>query len=684
MNFMTNLFLNQPFEKNRIRLLVLWCLTTFGEYKTLNFLEKVKDIGFYYATSAGLSLGINDLLIPPIKSNMIIETEFSTKKALLEHEKGNNTPVERLQQMIDFWYRTSENLKSQVVRNFTETDKLNPVFMMAFSGARGNISQVRQLVGMRGLMADPDGQILDFPIRSNFREGLTLTEYVISCYGARKGVVDTALKTANSGYLTRRLVDVAHHIIITQFDCQTKKGILISHTKINKKIVISMEKKILGRTIFETIPNCIKKNQLITSSLAIQINRLKSKVVVRSPLTCKFKNSICQLCYGWSLSTNQLVSIGECVGIIAAQSIGEPGTQLTMRTFHTGGVFSGDVMEEIRSPDEGVIEYKQSLPGLLIRTLHGKIAYLTKQSSKIYLTKNNYIKNEFFIPQSTVLFVKNLEKVEKNKLIGEYSFFLNIKNKENQTKYKIFSEIDGEVFFEKVLCLQIKKEEGNNLKIALNLGSIWLIHTKIQKSQSKFNFFNAGDIINKKSIFGISLLINNLPGFVKKKQNIDYFLKKNKVFTSGAEKLKKKNFYINEIFGQISYFRIFYKNLGYFVNFYKTDANFFISLNFQKKIKNIKSFFFQEFFHRRCQNSFFFSKTSTFLLNKKIDNKKNYYKIIKKNFKFKELLKNIFFVKIGKINKNTSVTCCLLQKNGSGEKKKLFPIPSAAGVEKNF
>jgi len=410
---MTNLFLNQPFEKNRIRLLVLWSLNTFGEFNTLNFIEKLKDIGFYHATFAGLSLGINDLLIPPIKSKMIIETEFSTKKALLEHEKGNNTPVERLQQMIDFWHRTSEVLRSQVVQNFTETDKLNPVFMMAFSGARGNISQVRQLVGMRGLMADPDGQILDFPIRSNFREGLTLTEYVISCYGARKGVVDTALKTANSGYLTRRLVDVAHHIIITQFDCKTKKGIFLAHTKINRKILVSMEKKIIGRTILEPLSPIINKNQLITPLIARKINKVRNKILVRSPLTCKFKNSICQLCYGWSLSNSKLVSIGECVGILAAQSIGEPGTQLTMRTFHTGGVFSGDVMEEIRSPAQGIIEYQQSLPGLLIRTLHGKIAYLTKQSSKIFLKQKNIIIAEFVFPQLTILFVKNTENVKK-------------------------------------------------------------------------------------------------------------------------------------------------------------------------------------------------------------------------------------------------------------------------------
>ncbi len=666
---MTNLFLNQAFEKNRIRLLVLWSLTTFGEYNTLNFIEKLKDIGFYYATFAGLSLGINDLLIPPIKSNMIIETEFSTKKALLENEKGNNTPVERLQQMIDFWHRTSEVLRSQVVQNFNETDKLNPVFMMAFSGARGNISQVRQLVGMRGLMADPDGQILDFPIRSNFREGLTLTEYVISCYGARKGVVDTALKTANSGYLTRRLVDVAHHIIITQFDCQTKKGIFVSHTKINRKIFVSMEKKIIGRTILESIPNIIEKNQLITPSLAIQINKLKNKILVRSPLTCEFKNSICQLCYGWSLSNSQLVSIGECVGIIAAQSIGEPGTQLTMRTFHTGGVFSGDVMEEIRSPEQGIIKYQQSLPGLLIRTLHGKIAYLTKQSSKICLKQKNNIITEFSIPQLTILFVKNFEKVKKNKLLAEYSFFLNLKNKEIQTKYKIFSGNDGEIFFEKVLCLQIKKKEGNFLRIGLNLGSIWLMHSKIQKSQNIRNFFNTGDIVTNKSILGASFLKSNFEGVIQKKNNVPFFFKKNRKFNLKEKILqnkfyfKKTNFFVNKNFIQFFYHQISYRKLGYFFSFKETEKTFFLSLGFNQRKKNIKSFYFQEFFEKnytqklfekKKKNFLFFYPTTTFIFTNLKKRKKIYKNKILKKLVFlnsKKFLNNLLSLKIEKIKK---------------------------------
>ena len=246
-------FFNGCFDKNRIKLLISWSFQNCGEHITIDLVENLKNIGFDYATQAGVSLGIDDLKIPETKAQFIFDSDIQIANAEIHYKKGYITGVEKFQQLIDTWHRISETLKQNVIQYFKITDVLNPVYMMAFSGARGNISQVRQLVGMRGLMSDPQGQILDFPIKSKFREGLTLTEYVISCYGARKGLVDTALKTANSGYLTRRLVDVSHHIIVCEFDCKTKKGVILNTIIENQKIIVPLENRLIGRILAENI-----------------------------------------------------------------------------------------------------------------------------------------------------------------------------------------------------------------------------------------------------------------------------------------------------------------------------------------------------------------------------------------------------------------------------------------------
>ena len=420
-------FFNYSFDKNRIKALLSWSLMHFGEKVALDMVEKIKQIGFEYGTRAGASLGLEDLKIPLSKTALVAQAELDVQFTQNSTLQFKVTAIERFQHLIDTWHRSSESLKKDVVQHFRSTDLLNPVYMMAFSGARGNISQVSQLVGMRGLMADPQGQIISFPIRSNFREGLTLTEYVISCYGARKGLVDTALRTANAGYLTRRLVDVSHHVIVSQFDCKTNRGIFLTPLFENGKIRLPLEARLLGRVLAQNIsnsekskgkpvsnlqtkvllgagkkrriPKCFGKrwrenqarpwvkvwqpnaepkveligsrNQQISHNLAEKIAALRDKVLVRSPLSCNRTTSICRLCYGWSLSEGKLVPFGEAVGIIAAQSIGEPGTQLTMRTFHTGGVFSGDVVDEIRAPHKGLIEFSTPLQGKLVRTSHG-------------------------------------------------------------------------------------------------------------------------------------------------------------------------------------------------------------------------------------------------------------------------------------------------------------------------
>jgi hypothetical protein len=467
-------FWNQCFDKGRLKNFVLWFFTNFGEHKTVTLLENLKNIGFEYATKAGISLGIDDLKIPPKKTQLIAEAEKQTKATISQYKRGEITGVERFQRLIDCWHRTSESLKQEVIQHFQKTDILNPVYMMAFSGARGNISQVRQLVGMRGLMADPQGQILDFPIRSNFKEGLTLTEYIISCYGARKGIVDTALRTANAGYLTRRLVDVAQHVLVALFDCGTMRGIILTDMKEGNKTIYALPNRLVGRVLAHDVDVIGFRNQEISTDLAILLAKKKKRIIVRSPLTCGCHKLVCQLCYGWSLSQGNLVSIGEAVGIIAGQSIGEPGTQLTMRTFHTGGVFSGDFTDQIKAPFDGFVKYPVSIPGTLIRTSEGKIAYLTRSDGQIFVspfqkspevtTHVNVTKKEekrldsqregssqktksFKIPPFTLLFVRNGELIFSKQVIAQISNISKSQFKKNESERCINAELEGEILF---------------------------------------------------------------------------------------------------------------------------------------------------------------------------------------------------------------------------------------------
>nr|AOC61448.1 beta'' subunit of RNA polymerase [Rhexinema sarcinoideum] len=459
-------FYNRSFDKGRLKTLISWSVFYFGEKKTIDLVEKLKTIGYAYATKAGISLSIDDLKIPISKKNYVCKAEQILNFANQQVKKGRLTSMEYFSKVIETWNKTSENLKDEVIDNFKKTDELNPVFLMAFSGARGNISQVRQLTSMRGLMSDPQGRIINFPIQSNFREGLTLTEYLISCHGARKGVVDTALRTATSGYLTRRLVDVAHHVIIRGFDCGTQKGILLTDFKKGSKILIALKNRLVGRRLAEDIwtnKNELigTRNQEIDASLGLAISKTQNSVLIRSPLTCEKGNFVCQLCYGWSLASHRLVSLGEAVGVIAAQSIGEPGTQLTMRTFHTGGVFSGEISEEIKTPVTGVVTFPNSIPGKLVRTAYGQIAFLTKQNSVLNVIPQNLdlLNNtgnqsklnpiQIKIPAYALLFAKQKQNVEKNQVLAETSTFLNEESYSIASYQTLYSEFSGQFKLEK-------------------------------------------------------------------------------------------------------------------------------------------------------------------------------------------------------------------------------------------
>ena len=334
-------FRNRVVDKGQLRNLISWAFINYGTARTAVMADKLKDLGFRYATKAGVSISVDDLMVPPSKRSLLDAAEEEIRSTEERYQRGEITEVERFQKVIDTWNGTSEALKDEVVTHFKKTNPLNSVYMMAFSGARGNISQVRQLVGMRGLMANPQGQIIDLPIKTNFREGLTVTEYIISSYGARKGLVDTALRTADSGYLTRRLVDVSQDVIIREFDCGTTRGIPLRAMREGDKTMIKLASRLLGRVVAvdvvhpETGEMIAERNTPISDELAKTIQDAGvEEVVVRSPLTCEAARSVCQHCYGWSLAHGKMVDLGEAVGIIAAQSIGEPGTQLTMRTFH--------------------------------------------------------------------------------------------------------------------------------------------------------------------------------------------------------------------------------------------------------------------------------------------------------------------------------------------------------------
>ena len=261
------MFYNYTVDKGRIKKLIARAYRSFGSARCAQLADHLKDLGFRFATRAGVSISIDDLTIPPSKKGLIEEAEKEIRSTEQRYVKGEITEVERFQKAIDTWNGTSEALKDEVIRNFRETDPLNSVYMMAFSGARGNMSQVRQLVGMRGLMADPQGEIIDLPIKTNFREGLTVTEYVISSYGARKGLVDTALRTADSGYLTRRLVDVSQDVIVREVDCGTARGIVVSPMRDGNRVLIPLSDRLLGRMLAKDVidPETAKSSQTQSS-----------------------------------------------------------------------------------------------------------------------------------------------------------------------------------------------------------------------------------------------------------------------------------------------------------------------------------------------------------------------------------------------------------------------------------
>ncbi|CAI8583020.1 unnamed protein product [Vicia faba] len=440
-------FHNNVIGGTAIKRLISRLIDHFGMAYTSHILDQVKTLGFHQATATSISLGIDDLLTIPSKGWLVQDAEQQSSILEKHNHYGNVHAVEKLRQSIEIWYATSEYLRQQMNSNFRMTDPFNPVHIMSFSGARGNASQVHQLVGMRGLMSDPQGQMIDLPIQSNLREGLSLTEYIISCYGARKGVVDTAVRTSDAGYLTRRLVEVVQHIVVRRTDCGTIRGIYVNtrNGMMPERILIQT---LIGRVVADDIyigSRCIVvRNQDIGIGLINRFITFQTQpIFIRTPFTCRNTSWICRLCYGRSPIHGDLVELGEAVGIIAGQSIGEPGTQLTLRTFHTGGVFTGGTAEYVRAPSNGKIKFNEDLVHPT-RTRHGYPAFICNIDFYVTIESDDIIHN-VIIPPKSFLLVQNNQYVKSEQVIAEIRAGTSTLNLKERVQKHIYSDSEGEM-----------------------------------------------------------------------------------------------------------------------------------------------------------------------------------------------------------------------------------------------
>jgi DNA-directed RNA polymerase subunit beta' len=452
-------FYNKIQDKGGLRRCIADCFQFLDRRSTIEVLDSIKDIGFKYSTISGISFGASDLYVPEEKATIIGEADKRAQKYHKAYQRGLITASEKHRNVIEAWTHASEELGKALMerlKNDTRfgTDYINPVYTMAISNARGSVAQIRQLAGMRGLMAKPNGEIIETPIRANFREGLKVLEYFTSTHGARKGLADTALKTADSGYLTRKLVDVAQDVILSEDDCGTVGGITKSVVYEGDVIKVTLADGIRGRTARDTIVDIVTDEVIVTENEIISREQAKAieamgfeKIRTRSPLTCESKSGICQRCYGEDLSRGLCIELGVAAGIIAAQSIGEPGTQLTMRTFHIGGVAGVKTEETI---------YKAKKNGSLVfenlRTVvngQGQTVVLNRNGELIINDANNRVIDRFKVPVGSALHFKNGDAVEKGATLAEWE----------AANIPILSELSGTVRFEHVIPEVTMREE---------------------------------------------------------------------------------------------------------------------------------------------------------------------------------------------------------------------------------
>jgi len=416
---------NNAIKKDFLADLIARCFRMYGNTRTAEILDQIKTLGFHYATRAGLTVAVSDIEVPHQKRGILQSAEEKVENTEQQYEEGLITEKERYDRVIELWGGAKDEVTDALMGGLNE---LNPIYMMAKSGARGNESQITQLAGMRGLMADPAGRIIDIPIRANFREGLTVLEYFISTHGARKGLADTALKTADSGYLTRRLVDVVQDVIVREEDCGTGQSIRLSEFLENEETYKDAVNRVIGRYTLEPVYHpetgevLIEADTLITEEMGQQIiDHGITEVLFRSVLTCKTRHGVCVKCYGRDLATGKIVNVGEAVGIIAAQSIGEPGTQLTMRTFHTGGVAGDDITQGLPRVEE-LFEARKPKGQSLIAEIAGEAEVIeTRYKREIRLTAEHGESRVYPIPYGARIKVDNGQHINAGDELTEGS-----------------------------------------------------------------------------------------------------------------------------------------------------------------------------------------------------------------------------------------------------------------------
>ncbi len=414
-------YINEPINKTSLQQIVTDVAIRYDTAKTAEILDNIKRVGFHFATRAGITISVQDITVPPDKEQILETPEAEVEKIEENYKRGLITDDERHQRVVELWTEATDEVTEAMERSF---DTFNPIFLMANSGARGNIKQIRQLAGMRGLVANPKGEIIDRPIKSNFREGLTVLEYFISTHGARKGLADTALRTADSGYLTRRLVDVSQEVIVRELDCGTDKGIPVKVLNAQGEINNSLAARIALKRISnpKTREVIVPKNGEIDLEAVEKLAKLGiEEVMVRSVMTCEARNGVCSRCYGRMLATGRLVEIGEAVGIIAAQSIGEPGTQLTMRTFHTGGVAGEDITHGLPRVVE-LFEARKPKGQAVIADISGTVSIEeSEKARKITITGSASKERAYQVPRRARLRVRDGQEVAAGEQLIEGS-----------------------------------------------------------------------------------------------------------------------------------------------------------------------------------------------------------------------------------------------------------------------
>jgi DNA-directed RNA polymerase subunit beta' len=460
-------FYNHPLRSGDMAMVISDCYQALGRKATIELLDNMNQLGFRESTRSGLSFATDDLVTPLSKTRILADAEKTVLKFRKLYERGVITELERYNQVLDAWTHAREQITTEMMQAMETDDRggngyVNPVFLMAHSGARGGIEQIRQLAGMRGLMAKPTGEIIETPIKANFREGLTVLEYFSSTHGARKGLADTALKTADSGYLTRKLADVAQNVVVTQHDCGTTQGITKGVIYRGEKVEVKLSAAVVGRVSRQNIVNpvtdevIVRESELITPEIARRIEEMGlEKIQVRSPMTCDAGLGVCRLCYGMDLSTGSLVEEGMAVGIIAAQSIGEPGTQLTMRTFHIGGVAGTHVEDhDIKCKKEGIVRFTRMR---FVTTDEGNDIVLTRNAEMSLLDAKGRELEKYEIPTGAMLKVKDGQVVKSGTVLCQW----------DPHSIPILAEVSGKVRYEDMVegeTLRIEKDASGHVR----------------------------------------------------------------------------------------------------------------------------------------------------------------------------------------------------------------------------